>query len=336
MTSRPGKGLGCGDGHRPPGPPTVSRQERVPRIGVCRRLPHASDGDAAVLCTGQGTAHPGRSVRPCTATVQGNHGRACAVGVGGAAANEPHVCQGVGTRNWSQTRGWSGTTAVDQLSPPSWLTELIESDVAPEPGPEPPTMQDDAVGHGVVVLAVHSIPQVHRMAIDARDHDNGQAEQRREPGNGAVVGGGVWPIGGEPLLRPAGPRLHCQDVRHQFGDRRPRSDPEPDRLRAGPGVARAGRRPRVAPPACSHRPHCQRRGPGRLRPGPRHRGVDRSGSVSGGRFGDGPGARAHGGGGGGGGAGGPPGGGGGGARGAPRGPRPPPAPTGGARWWGRS
>ena len=38
----------------------------------------------------------------------------------------------------------------------------------------------------------------------------------------------------------------------QFGDRRPGGDPEPDRLRAGPGPAGAGRRPGGAAAACSY------------------------------------------------------------------------------------
>lgn len=43
--------------------------------------------------------------------------------------------------------GPAATVAADQLSPPSWLTELIEGDDAPGPGPAPPIMQNDALGH---------------------------------------------------------------------------------------------------------------------------------------------------------------------------------------------
>jgi hypothetical protein len=42
--------------------------------------------------------------------------------------------------------GPAATVPTDQLSPPSWLTELIEGDDAPGPGPAPPMMQSEALG----------------------------------------------------------------------------------------------------------------------------------------------------------------------------------------------
>ena len=48
--------------------------------------------------------------------------------------------------------GPAATVAADQLSPPSWLTELIEGEDAPGPGPAPPMMQNEAVGHVIEII----------------------------------------------------------------------------------------------------------------------------------------------------------------------------------------
>jgi hypothetical protein len=43
--------------------------------------------------------------------------------------------------------GPAATVAADQVSPPSWLTALIEGEDTPGPGPAPPMRQNEVLGH---------------------------------------------------------------------------------------------------------------------------------------------------------------------------------------------